>query len=170
MTDHGPADDGGAPVAVPDEAEERRHQELLATIRVRSRRTALLYSTGAVLLVPWTVYLAVTLPRRDLATHYRVAWVGFDTLLVVAIVLTAYFAFRMDDRVQLPAMATATLLIVDAWFDVLTAGRRVDAYQAIATAVCIEIPAALFSLYLARRVNRNAEELAVHRHEYHRDD
>jgi hypothetical protein len=123
-----------------------------------------------VLLVPWTVYLALTLPRRDLTTHYRGAWVGFDILLVFAIVLTAYYAFRMDERVQLPAMATATLLVVDAWFDILTAGRRADFYQAIAMAVCIEIPAALFSLYLARRVNRNADELAVHLHEYHRRD
>ena len=168
MGDRGPADDGGAPAVGAGGEEERRHQELLASIRKRSRRTALVYTTGAVLLIPWTVYLAFTLPRRDLATHYRGAWVGFDALLMVAIVLTAYYAFRMDDRVQLPAMATATLLIVDAWFDVMTAGGRTEVYQAIAMAVCIEIPAALFSLYLARRVNRNAEEFAVHLHEYHR--
>ena len=61
-------------------------------------------------------------PKRDLDTHYRGAWVGFDLLLVAAIVLTAYFAFRIDARVQLPATATATLLVVDAWFDVMTAG------------------------------------------------
>ena len=50
-----------------------------------------------VLLIPWTVYLAVSLPRREIDTHYRGAWVGFDLLLVVAIVLTAYFAFRVDN-------------------------------------------------------------------------
>ena len=129
----------------------------------------MVYTAGAVLLVPWTVYLALTLPRRDTATHYRAAWVGFDILLVIAILLTAYYAFRMDERVQLPAMATATLLIVDAWFDIMTSGRRDDVYQAVAMAACIEIPAALFSLYLARRVNRNAEELADYLHGRHRD-
>ena len=120
-----PVDGDGAraPEPAPD-AEERRHRELLAAVRVRSRRAALLYAAAAVLLIPWTVYLAVTLPRRDIDTHYRGAWVGFDILLVTAIVLTAYYAFRMDARVQLPAMATATLLVVDAWFDVMTAGRR----------------------------------------------
>lgn len=151
--------------AVPGD-EELRHLELLEAIRGRSRRMAMLYAAAAVLLVPWTVYLAVTLPRRDIDTHYRGAWVGFDILLVVAILLTAYYAFRMDDRVQLPAMATATLLIVDAWFDVMTAGRRSNLYEAVLMALCIEIPAAIFTLYLARRVNRNAWVIAVHQHEF----
>jgi hypothetical protein len=137
--------------------ELERHEALLAGIRVRSRRIAILYSVGGVLLIPWTVYLAVTLPRRDLDTHYRGAWVGFDLLLVATIILTAYFA-----RVQLPATATATLLIVDAWFDVMTAGRRQSTLEAVLMALCIEIPAALFSLWLARRVNRNAGVLIAY--------
>jgi len=148
--------------------EERRHRELLDAIRARSRRMAMAYAAAAVLLIPWTVYLAVTLPRRDIDTHYRGAWVGFDILLVVAILLTAFYAFRMDDRVQLPATATATLLIVDAWFDIMTAGHRSSLYQAVLMALCIEIPAAIFSLYLARRVNRNAWVIAVRQHEYDR--
>ncbi len=141
---------------------ERRHEELMAGIRVRSRRIAVLYSVGGALLIPWTVYLAVTLPKRDLDTHYRGAWVGFDILLVVAIILTAYFAYRMDARVQLPATATATLLVVDAWFDVMTAGNRQSTLEAVLMALCIEIPAALFSLWLARRVNRNAAVLIAY--------
>ena len=145
--------------------EERRHQALLDSIRVRSRRTAQLYAAAAVVLIPWTIYLAVSLPKRDVDTHYRGAWVGMDLLLVTAIVLTAYYAFRMDNRVQLPAMATATLLVVDAWFDVMTAGRRQATFVAIIMALCIEIPAALFSLYLARRVNRNAALLAAYGHD-----
>ncbi len=60
---------------------------------------------------------------------------GFDILLVLAIVLTAYYAFRMDDRVQLPAMATATLLVVDAWFDVMTRGGRQATLEALLMAV-----------------------------------
>ncbi len=82
---------------------------------------------------------------------------GFDLLLVVAIVLTAYYAFRMDDRVQLPAMATATLLLVDAWFDVMTAGEPHRHLEALLMALCVEIPAALFSLFLARQVNRHVD-------------
>ena len=80
----------------------------LDEVRHRARRMAWGYLLAAAALIPWTVYLALTLPRRDVTAHYRMAWVGFDLLLVATIVLTAYFAFRVDPRVQLPATATAT--------------------------------------------------------------
>jgi hypothetical protein len=129
-------------------------------IRERARKMAWLYTGAAVVLLPWIVYLAITLPRRDLDRHYRLAWVGFDCLLVFAIVRTAYMAFRIDPRVQFPATATATLLFVDAWFDITTSGSRGAALEAIVLALLVEIPAALFSLHLARRVNRQVLELA----------
>ena len=84
----------------------------------------------------------MTLPKRQFDLHYRAAWVGFDVLLVFAIARTAYMAFRVDQRVQFPATATATLLIVDAWFDVTTSGGRGQFFEALLLAVCIEIPAA----------------------------
>jgi hypothetical protein len=120
-----------------------------------------------VALVPWTAFLAITLPQREIDTHYRGAWVGFDILLVVAIVFTAYYAFRMDDRVQLPAMATATLLVVDAWFDVMTAGGGRSTLEALVMALFVEIPAALFSLLLARQVNRHVDQIAEHDRSHH---
>ena len=132
----------------------------LEQVRHRAHRMALLFSVAGALLIPWTVYLAITLPKREFDTHYRGAWVGFDLLLVGTIVLTAYYAFRVDTRVQLPATATATLLVVDAWFDVMTAGGHRATAQAALMAVCIELPAAIFSLWLARRVNHNADRMA----------
>ncbi|HEX7444597.1 MAG TPA: hypothetical protein VF320_11955 [Acidimicrobiales bacterium] len=145
----------------------RSHEPLLIGIRRRSRRAARAYMVMGLALIPWTVYLAVSLPKRQIDTHYRGAWVGFDLLLVVAIVLTAYYAFRMDDRVQLPAMATATLLLVDAWFDVMTAGGRNATAEALVMALLVEIPAALFSLFLARQVNRHVDQLAAHDRSHH---
>ena len=62
---------------------------------------------------------------------------------------------------QLPATATATLLVVDAWFDVMTAGGRKADRHGVLMAVCVELPAAVFSLWLARRVNHNAERMAL---------
>jgi hypothetical protein len=121
---------------------------------------AWLYTGAAVVLLPWIAYLAITLPRRDLDRHYRLAWVGFDCLLVFAIVRTAYMAFRIDPRVQFPATATATLLFVDAWFDITTSGSRGAALEALLLALLVEIPAAIFSLHMARRVNRQVLELA----------
>jgi hypothetical protein len=121
---------------------------------------AWLYTGAAVALLPWIAYLAVSLPRRDLDMHYRAAWVGFDLLLVFAIVRTAYMAFRIDPRVQFPATATATLLIVDAWFDITTSGSHAAAFEALLLALFVEIPAAVFSIFLARRVGRQVLELA----------
>jgi len=131
----------------------------LDEVRQRARRMAWGYLIAALALIPWTVYLALTLPRRDVTAHYRGAWVGFDLLLVSAIVLTAYFAFRVDPRVQLPATATATLLVVDAWFDVMTSSGRGARAVALLMAVGIELPAAAFSLWLVRRVNHNADRM-----------
>ena len=129
-------------------------------VRRRARRMAWLYTAAAAVLLPWIVYLAVTLPRRQFDLHYRAAWVGFDLILVFAIARTAYMAFRVDPRVQFPATATATLLFVDAWFDITTSGSRSQFLEALVLAVLVEIPAALFSLYLARQVNRRVLELA----------
>lgn len=64
---------------------------------------AWLYAGAAVFLVPWIAFLAVTLPGRDVDRHYNLAWVGFDVLLVFAITRTAWYAFRIDPRVQIPA-------------------------------------------------------------------
>ena len=122
---------------------------------------AWLYAGAALVLLPWIAYLAVSLPKRNLEHHYRLSWVGFDILLVVVLARTAYMAFRVDQRVQFAATATATLLLVDAWFDITTSSGRTQVLEAIVLAAFIEIPAAIFSLYLARLVNRRVIELAV---------
>jgi hypothetical protein len=129
-------------------------------VQRRARRMAWVYAAAGFVLIPWTIYLAISLPRRVVDTHYRGAWVGFDMILVTTIVLTAYFAFKVDTRVQLPATATATLLVVDAWFDVMTAHGHKDFALAVLMAMCVELPAAFGSLWVARRVNHNAVRIA----------
>ena len=126
----------------------------------RARRLAWLYAGAAVILLPWIGFLAVTLPKRQFDLHYRAAWVGFDVLLVFAIIPDRLHGVPQDQRVQFPATATATLLIVDAWFDMTTSGGHGQFFEAFVLAVLIEIPAAVFSIYLARQVNRRSLELA----------
>jgi hypothetical protein len=148
------ADDGSpAPQSSADDG-------LSLAVRRRGRRLAWLYTAAAVVLLPWIVYLALTLPRRQYDRHYRAAWVGFDLILVFAISRTAYLAFRFDPRVQFPATATAVLLFVDAWFDITTSANRDQFFEAVLLALLVEIPSALFSLYLAYRVNRRMLALA----------
>lgn len=142
-----PPEESGSPAPSPE-------------IRRRARRLAWLYTGAAIILLPWIALLAYTLPRRQFDLHYRAAWVGFDLFLVLAIARTAYMAFRLDPRVQLPATATATLLFVDAWFDMTTSGSRGQFLEAFVLAVLVEIPSAIFSLYIAYQVNRRVIELA----------
>jgi hypothetical protein len=134
--------------------------QLTPSVLHKVRRLAWLYLAAAVVLLPWIVYLALSLPRRSLDVHYRAAWVGFDLLLVVSLARTAYMAFRVDARVQLSATAAATLLIVDAWFDITTSHGHAAVAQAIVLAVVAELPVAVFCLYVARRVSRHVLELA----------
>jgi hypothetical protein len=150
--------------------DERTDPELYASVyqalpiqaKRRARRLGWIFSAAAVAMLPWIVYLAISLPRRDLDRHYRAAWVGFDCLLVFVIVRTAYMAFRVDLRVQIPAAATATLLIVDAWFDIATSDGRAAILQALLLAVFFEIPAAVFSIYVSRQVSHQVLLLAGH--------
>lgn len=105
--------------------------------------------------LPWAVELWLTLPYRDVSAHYRLAWVGFDVFLAFALGRTGWLAWAGRDHVQLPAVSAATLLFVDAWFDIVTASHRDDLMLAVASAVVVEIPLALLCLWIAR----NAENV-----------
>jgi hypothetical protein len=102
----------------------------------------------AVLLVPWIGFLAVTLPPVQQA-YARVPWVGFDIGLMVMLGLTAVLAWRGTPRVAGAATATATLLVVDAWFDVTTSLRHLDRLQAAVMAI-FELALAVVCVWLAR--------------------
>jgi len=47
-----------------------------------------------VILVPWVAYLAATLPDRIQAHDWGVAWVGFDSAMIAAIVFTVWLSWR----------------------------------------------------------------------------
>ncbi|MCW3845441.1 hypothetical protein ONA70_35800 [Micromonospora yasonensis] len=104
----------------------------------------------ALLTLPWIGYLAATLPRHALTVHYRAAWVGFDLGLVALLGLTAWYAYRGDRQVVLAAAGTATMLAVDAWFDVVTTPRGPDLVVSVLLAVLVELPLAVVCLWIAR--------------------
>src|SRR5512135_767911 len=81
--------------------------------RPRGWWVAPLYLVFAAALVPWIFVLATTLPDRAVSQNYRLAWVGFDVLLALSIVRTAWLAWRDSPFVVNVASATAALLVVD---------------------------------------------------------
>jgi hypothetical protein len=88
------------------------------------RWTGPLFALFSVILLPWIVYIAVSLPSRQLSPNYDVARAGFDVILCVALASTAYFALRRSRYLSTAATATATLLVIDAWFGVMTTPAR----------------------------------------------
>src|SRR5690349_22211141 len=110
-----------------------------------------LYLAMSLILLPWTVVLLTTLPDRAVSQNYRLAWVGFDVLLLLSMIRTAWLAWRRSPFVVNVASATATLLVVDAWFDVTTSAGGQDLLVSAAAAFFVELPLAVFSLVIAPR-------------------
>ena len=109
--------------------------------RIRKWRTALIL-LGSLALIPWTVYLAVTLPNHYVARNWVATWVGFDILLLTALLMTAIAGWKRRVMVFPTAVVAGVLLLCDAWFDVLTSQRN-DLLQAVLSAALLEVPLAL---------------------------
>ncbi len=109
--------------------------------RLRAWRTALMLLC-VVALIPWTVYLAITLPSHYVARNWVATWVGFDILLLMMLALTALAGWKRKQFVFPTAFASGVLLICDAWFDVMTSQRGGDLTQALLSAFLVELPLA----------------------------
>lgn len=103
----------------------------------------------AVVLVPWAAYMYVVLPGRAESHNYDLAWAGFDVAMVLALVATAWSLVRLSRALPIAASALATMLVVDAWFDVLTAHSGRDRLVAVAMAVVVELPLAAVASWMA---------------------
>jgi len=90
-------------------------------IRPAFRWLVMLIAVSSAVLVPWAAYLAISLPASVSARHWPVAWTGLDMVMAAGLAATAWLAVRRDRRMAFTAVSTATLLLVDAWFDVCTA-------------------------------------------------
>jgi hypothetical protein len=110
--------------------------------RLRTWRTVLILVCAAAL-IPWIVYLAITLPSHYVARNWVVTWVGFDILLLAMLVLTALAGWKRKQFVFPTAFATGVLLVCDAWFDVMTSQRGGDLTQALLSALLFELPLAV---------------------------
>jgi hypothetical protein len=116
-----------------------------------------MFALFSLLLIPWIFYVAIALPSRQLSPHYDLAWAGFDVMLLIALASTAYFALRRSRHLTRASMAAATLLVVDAWFDVLTSASD-KRLTAIAFAAVIELPLSALCWWLSRQSQAAADK------------
>jgi hypothetical protein len=112
-------------------------------------------------LVPWTAWIAYDLPQRHLARHWDVAWVGFDVGMALLLLATAYAALRRAAWIQSTAAAAATMLVCDAWFDIVTAGRGAELALSLASGFLVELPLAVICVWVARNAERAQEYLVA---------
>jgi hypothetical protein len=132
------------------------------------RWTGPLFALFAVILVPWIAYIAASLPSRQLSPNYDVAWAGFDVMLCGALAGTAYFALRRSRYLSTAATATAALLVVDAWFDVMTTPAR-ERLESILLCALVELPLAAVCMWLSYHTQQLAERRIVLLQRRHRN-
>jgi hypothetical protein len=106
-------------------------------------------AAGAVLFVPWIVYLAIELPTRVRTSHYDLMWVGFDVAMWAVLVGLAVAAVRRSTWTEPLAVCAATFLVLDAWFDIVTSDSREDLVGRCSLPAFIELPAAAVCAWIA---------------------
>ncbi len=129
-----------------------------AAARPGSRRrrmvVVLVIAICCVLLAGWTAMLAATLPMQYRAGGWRGAWVGFDVALLIALGATGWAAWHGRQVLILCLTVVATLLLCDAWFDVVLDIRTRGFTMSLLSALAVEVPLAVLAVLGARRLLR----------------
>lgn len=127
------------------------------------RRVLVLLTTlgGSLVLFPWIGYLSVALPATSQAGAWRTAWVGYDIALAAVLAITGLAAWQRRQVLQVLMPLSATLMLVDAWFDVTLSWGTEEQGGALLTALLIEIPLALLLLHAETVLLRRASKVTA---------
>ncbi len=106
----------------------------------------------AAILIPWTVFLGVSLPPKYNAGHWNILWTGFDLGLMTVLAYAAWAAWFRRQVLATTAVVAGTLLLCDAWFDITTSIGRSDEWVTLLTGFGVEVPLAVFFMWLYRRI------------------
>jgi hypothetical protein len=128
----------------------------------RGRRLGVLFSiVCCTALVGWIIVLALDLHRSFHVHYWRLAWIGFDIVLLAAFAATGWAFWRGRQIVIACLLVTATLLCCDAWFDVILDLGTSGMWMSIASAVIVELPIAFLMFNAARRLIRLSALVAM---------
>jgi len=119
-----------------------------------------LFAVLSLALAPGIAHVFASAPPLHLATHWRLAWGGFDVALAVLLAATGLALFRRSALAEVLAAMTATLLCCDAWLDVLSSAGQGTSATVIATgeAAFVELPLAALFTWVAVRFARAVTE------------
>jgi hypothetical protein len=110
------------------------------------------YTILSLILIPWTFYLSITLPAHHLSSHWDMSWVGLDIGITFLLLLSALLVYLGSDWIIISSTATGSLLVADAWFDIMSAHAGADLRESVAMAVFVELPLATISYIVAHRI------------------
>ena len=103
-------------------------------------------------MVPWTVFLGLSLPPRYDAGHWDLLWTGFDVGLICVLSYAAWAAWFHRQIIATTAIVAGTLLLCDAWFDIITSLGHGDQWVTLLTGLAGELPLAVFLFWLYRKI------------------
>jgi hypothetical protein len=112
------------------------------------------FAAAGIGLVPWTVWLASSLRPDHETNRWDLAWAGFDGGLAAMFLITALAAWRRSPWVGITAGVTGTLLVTDAWFDIVLESNGDELRFAILLAALVELPVAAICFWIAYRTER----------------
>jgi hypothetical protein len=125
-----------------------------ADISPASRVRRQLFLIGCVVavvgLAGWTIGLGLTLPPHQEVGQWRLAWVGFDVAELIALSVVAWAAWQRRQLLIPATLISGTLLLCDAWFDVVLSWQTPERWQSILSAAVIEVPLAVGLWWLSR--------------------
>ena len=104
-----------------------------------------------VLLVPWTGLLIEQLHGQAGKRSFSSSWVGLDVLEAVCLLIVAALLSRRHRAASPVAAATAAILCMDAWFDMMSAAPRLPYAESLAMACFVELPLAALLAWTAWR-------------------
>ncbi len=120
-----------------------------------------LFAAVGIGLLPWSVLLSASLKAHHETRHWDLAWSGFDSGLAALFILTAFAAHRRSPWIAPLAAATGTVLVVDAWFDIVLESHADEIRNAILLAVFAELPGAVVCFWVAFRAERVISHLVA---------
>jgi hypothetical protein len=113
-----------------------------------------IYAAVGIGLLPWTIWIGTSLSAHHVTNEWDVAWSGFDTGLALLFISTAVAAYRNSPWVGALSAATGSLLVTDAWFDVILESHADERLYSIVLAIFGELPTAILCFWIAYRTER----------------
>lgn len=148
------------PHRTPLEAIEAALGLLPARQRVNAPRWLVPLAVSAIVfMIPWLVYLGLTLPSKVRSDNYDITWLGFDSALILVLGLVGYCAWTRRPASGTFAAVAAAMLVIDAWFDVTTSSSGSAFVVALVLALAGEIPLAIICAWAAISAERHRAKL-----------